>query len=357
MSATSGRRWLGRAACAAFLMRSCSAMYSLKRAATVASIAIASLIAPTQSYSQTASWRPERPVEIVVPTGAGGAVDALGRLMQKILKDDRIVEVPLVVLNKAGGGGNLALVYLNGHAGDGHYLFPSTMTIMNNHILGRSKDNWTDYTPLAILFSEPMTMVTATNASLKNGRDLMEKLKADPQSLSVSIGFAPGGTNHLATALLMKAMGIDVRKVKTVVFASNGESMTALMGGHVDVSSLSAASAIRAAQQGKLRILGIATERRGEGALAEIPTWREQGFDVVFSNTRLLFGPKSMTPAQIAYWDGAIQRMVQSKEWKDMGTRDYVELDYAGSKQSPQRMAVMYKQIRGALLDVGMAKE
>ena len=54
-----------------------------------------------------------------------------------------------------------------------------------------------------------------------------------------------------------------------------------------------------------------------------------------------LFVPKGMTPAQIAYWDGAIQRMVQSKEWKDMGTRDYVELDYAGSKESPQRMAAM----------------
>lgn len=315
------------------------------------------LAAATTAYPQAPSWRPERPVEIVVPTSAGGAVDMLGRLMQKILKEDRIVDAPLVVVNKGGGGGNLALVYLNGHAGDGHYLFPSTMTIMNNHILGRSKDNWTDYTPLAILFSEPMTMATGPNAALKTGRDMMEKLKADPQSLSVSIGFASGGTNHLATALLMKAMAVDVRKVKTVVFASNGESMTALMGGHVDVSSLSAASAVRAAQQGKLRILGIATERRGEGALADIPTWREQGFDVVFSNTRLLFGPKGMTPAQIAYWDAAIQRMVQNKEWKEMGARDYVDLDHAGSEQSPQRMATIYKQIRSALVDVGMAKE
>jgi putative tricarboxylic transport membrane protein len=315
------------------------------------------LIASTLVHAQQGAWRPERPVEIVVPTPPGGAIDALGRLLQKILHENRIVEVPLVVMNKGGGGGNLALVYLNTHAGDGHFLFPSTMTIMNNHILGRSKHNYTDYTPLAILFKEPMTMVTSAGSTLKSGRDIMEKLKGDPQSLSISIGFAPGGTNHLAAALLMRSMGIDVRKLKTVIFASNSESMTALLGGHVDLSTLSAAQALRAAQQGKLRILGITADKRGEGPLADIPTWKEQGFDVAFSNTRLLFGPKGMSAAQVAYWDAAIQRMVQNEEWKDMARKDYVELDYASSKQSPQRMEAMYKQIKGALIDVGMVKE
>jgi tripartite-type tricarboxylate transporter receptor subunit TctC len=64
-----------------------------------------------------------------------------------------------------------------------------------------------------------------------------------------------------------------------------------------------------------------------------------------------------MSPAQIAFWDAVMQRVVQHDDWKSMAQRDYVELDYAGSRQSAQRMAAMYRQIKGALVDVGMAKE
>jgi putative tricarboxylic transport membrane protein len=128
------------------------------------------------------------------------------------------------------------------------------------------------------------------------------------------------------------------------------------MGGHVDLSSLSAAAALRAAQQGRLRIIGVTSDKRGEGALADIPTWKEQGFDVVFTNTRLLLGPKGMSPAQTAYWDAALERVVQSEEWISEVQKNHAVLDYLGSKQSPQRMASIYNQLKGALVDAGLAK-
>ena len=302
------------------------------------------------------AWRPQRSVELVVPTSPGGSLDATARLLQSAAQVGRFVEHPMVVMNKGGGGGNIAQSYIDQHAGDGHYLLISTMNIMTNHIQGRSKTTYVDYTPLATLFSEYMTVVVKPDSPLRTGRDIQDRLKRDPQALSIAVGTARGGINHLTITLLAKAMGIDAKKLKTVVFQSNGDAQTALLGGHVDLSSLSMAAALRSSLDGTMRIIGVTSERRGEGLLAKIPTWKEQGYDVVIGNTRLLFGAKGMSDAQTAYWDGVLARVVQSPEWKAEVERNQAVPDYLNSKQSPQRMAEIYDQLKGALTDAGMAK-
>jgi len=332
-----------------------SARKSSAWSARAAVVALAGAV--TFSHAQQSGWRPERPVEIVVPSAAGAATDGTARLIQRILQNTRIVDVPVVVVNKPGGGQTLAMNYLDQRAGDGHYLLNSTMSLMTNHIQGRSKVNYTDYTPLAILFSEYMTLVVRPDSPLKTGRDIEERLKKDPNSVSIAVGIAVGGTNHLTVALVTKAMGIDVKKLKTVVFQANAHALTAIMGGHVDLSSMSLATAWNATQQGKLRIIAITSDRRLGGALADIPTWKEQGFDVVFTNTRFILGPKGMSPAQTAYWDAAFERLVENEEWKNEVRKNDWVLDYLGSRQSSQRLAGIYKQLKGALVDAGLAKE
>jgi putative tricarboxylic transport membrane protein len=317
----------------------------------------AAVVASAPSHAQTAGWKPERTVEIVVPAAAGGSIDGTARLIQRVLQASRIVDVSVITVNKAGGGGNIATHYLDQHAGDGHYLFTSTMGLMTGHILGRSATTYTDYTPLATLFSEYMTLVVKPDSPLKNARDIQERLKKDPQSLSIAIGVAVGATNHLTVALLMKAMGVDVKKVKTVVIQTNAQTLTSVMGGHVDIGTLSVGAAINAQKQGQLRIIGVTSEKRGDGAMASVPTWKEQGVDVVFANVRLLLGPKGMSPAQVAYWDAAMAKVVATEDWKKEVERNEATLDYAGSKESAQRMARLYGQLKIALVDAGLAKE
>jgi len=319
-------------------------------------LALVSLGMPAAVCAQNA-WKPERAVEIVVPTTPGGAIDGAARTIQKVAQANRLVSVPMVVVNKPGGGQTIAMNYLDQKAGDGNLFIVSTMSIMSNHILGRSKSNYTDYTALAVLYGEPMTLVVRPDSPLKSGRDVQEHLKKDPKSLSLAIGIALGGTNHLAVALVMRAMGIDVKALKTVVFQANGDTQTALMGGHVDLAPLSLAAAQAALQQGKVRILGITTAQRGDGPLASIPTWKEQGFDVQFTNTRFLLAPRGLNAAQTAYWDSIFARMVETEEWKADVTKNDLIMDFHSSKQSPERLAGMYRQIKTALIDVGLAKE
>ena len=309
------------------------------------------------SHSQQPSWKPERTVEIVVPAGTGGSIDGTARLIHRVITFNRIVEAPAVVVNKPGGGGNIATSYLDQHAGDGHYLLTSTMSIMTNHIIGRSNRSHNDYTPLATLFSEYMTLVVKPDSPLKTAADIQEQLRKDPQSLSIAIGVAVGATNHLTVAMLAKAMGVDARKLKMVVTHTNSQAVTSVMGGHIDIASLSAGAAINAAQQGQLRIIGVTSEKRGDGPLASVPTWKEQGVDVVFANVRLLLGPKGLTPAQVAYWDAALAKIVATGEWKKEVDRSEAIPDYADSRESAQRMNRLYTQLKSALVDAGLAKE
>ncbi|MGZ8201745.1 MAG: tripartite tricarboxylate transporter substrate binding protein [Burkholderiales bacterium] len=318
--------------------------------------AVALAMAATVSLSHAQGWRPERTVEIVLPSAAGSSLDAAARMTQRILTESRIVTVPVIVVNKPGGGGNISTTYLDQHAGDPHYIYLSVMSLLNNHILGRSKANWDTYTPLAMTFSENMTMVVPQDSPLKTGRDVAAKLKADPQSLSIAIGLARGGTGHLNTALLAKSIGIDPKILKTVQFQGNSQALTALMGGHVDLSSMSFAQAWNQSEAGKLRIVGVAADKRGPGPLANIPTWKEQGYNFEFYNTRFMLGTKGITPEQTAFWDAALKRVLDTKEWQEYATKQHYIPFYVNHKETPKKLAELYQQLKGALTDVGMVK-
>src|SRR5688572_25604374 len=90
---------------------------------------------PTTALAQAAPWKPSKPVELVLGVAAGGGIDRTARLIQKIVQDRRLVETPLNVVNKPGGGGTIAQTYINAHPGDAHYYTISATSLLTNHIL------------------------------------------------------------------------------------------------------------------------------------------------------------------------------------------------------------------------------
>ena len=138
-----------------------------------------------------ATWKPDKAVEIILGVSPGGPQDQMGRLLQKVLQDGRGFEVPLTTINKPGGGGAVGLAYLNLHAGDGRYTMIIAPTLLSNQITGRTTYGYADFTPLAILGVEYETVVVRADSPLKSGRDLVERLRKDPASLSVSVGKLP----------------------------------------------------------------------------------------------------------------------------------------------------------------------
>ena len=142
-------------------------------ATVVATLASASVLAAV------AEWKPEKPIEIIVGTGVGGGQDKSARTVQRILQEKKLVEQPVTVVNKPGGGGAVGYTYLNQHAGQGHILYVGNPTLLTNHIAGRSPVNYTHVTPLAILLSESVAVTVkavhdAPGTQVAPGRLLVE---------------------------------------------------------------------------------------------------------------------------------------------------------------------------------------
>ncbi|MBI3938244.1 MAG: tripartite tricarboxylate transporter substrate binding protein, partial [Betaproteobacteria bacterium] len=255
-------------------------------------------------------WKPARNVEIVAPSGAGGGSDGIARLVQKLIQDHRLVEVPVAVVNRPGAGGAIAWGSLNQHQGDGHFVAISTANLLTNYITGKSALNYTDLTPIAQLFSESVAAAVRADSPIRDGKELLERLKSDASALSIAMGTTLANPNHIALALATRAAGGDARKLKAVVFPAAAQGMAALLGGHVEVVASPAYNLIPHMQAGRIRILAVSAPRRLAGALAGVPTWREQGAEVVVDNMRGVVGPKALGAAQVSYWEAVLSRMI-----------------------------------------------
>ena len=148
------------------------------------------------AVAQSGPWKPARNVEIIVGVGPGGGIDRTARLIQKILQDLRLIEVTATVVNKPGGGGTIAQAYLNQRAGDAHLWEITATSLLTNHITGKSQYGHRDFTPIAMLSDEYIGFLVRQDSPLKDGRDLLNLLKADPESLPIGIATAAGNTNH-----------------------------------------------------------------------------------------------------------------------------------------------------------------
>ena len=308
------------------------------------------------AFPAAAQWKPEKPVEIVAPSGPGGTTDRTARVVARILTTYKLVGVPVNVVNKPGGSGNIGLAYVNQHPGDGHYIIIATTASISNHIMGLIPYNHGDFTALAMLFDEYLGVSVKTESPLKSGADLVARLKGNAEAVSFGISTSIGGANHTALMVCLRAAGIDIKRLKTAVFAGGGASTAALLGGHVDAINTAPGNMVEHFKAGKLRTLAVSSPRRLGGVFAVVPTWREQGVPADSSSWRGLMGPKGMTPAQVAYWDKAFAGMVKTEEWKkDLGENFWDE-GYADAKGARKRLDEEYAEYKAILTELGAAK-
>ena len=313
-------------------------------------------IAGLMTMPDARAWQPDKPIEIIIPTSPGGGVDRTARVLQKILQDGGLVKVPVTVVNKPGAGGAVSLVYLNQHAGDGHHIAINTPNIIANDINGRSTVKYTDVTPLANLFSEYTVVAVRADSPIKTGQDFIDRLRKDPASLAVSTPTTLGSVNHMSFALVAKAAGINVRKLKAVVLSSGGEAAMALLGGHIDAHTGTPSSVVRLFEAGKVRVIGIAAPARIGGPYANTPTWKEQGYPAVMDTWRGVIGPKGMTREQIAFWDDVLSRVVKTELWKRTLEQNVLEPNYLDSGQTRKLFDSDNAEFRAILSELGMIK-
>ena len=174
----------------------------------------------------------------------------------------------MTVVSKVGGG-VLAWAYLNQHPGDGAYISISPINLIIEHILGAS--------PITQLFNEYVAFGVKPESPLRSMKDVMERLKSDPASVSFAFAASLGGANHIATSPAAKKAGVEPRKLKLIVFSSASQVVTAVLGSHLDVAVVAVSGAAPHFQAGRIRVIGVSSAQRLPGAFAAVPTRKEQG--------------------------------------------------------------------------------
>jgi putative tricarboxylic transport membrane protein len=311
--------------------------------------------AGTGSFAAEA-WQPGRNVEIIVATSAGSGSDTTARFIQKLLVENKLVAVPVAVLNKPGGGGAVGATYLNQHAGDGHHVMVTSPSLLANEITGRTKIKYTDTTPLAQLGTEPVVFSVRAESPLKTARDLADRVKSDAASLSFSIGTTVGSHNHIAVASLARAVGVNAKGLKAVAFAGSADGIAALLGGHIDVVASPSSGVWEHAAAGKLRILAVSAESRLGGPLSGVPTWKELGYPVISANWRSIVGPRGLPDEQVRYWDAVFEKLSKLPEWKKSLDSEHMQDTYSDSRGTRRLMDAQHKAMTAALTELGLVK-
>jgi len=301
-----------------------------------------------------AQWQPGRNVELIVQAGPGGASDRFARLMQHILTERKLVDASVTVVSKPGGGGALAYNYLNSHPGDGHYLLVATATMLTAHATGASPFNYTDFSPVSVLSTEYTATAVRADSPIKDGKDLLGRLVKNPQGVSIGLSAARGNANHIAIALAAKAVGGDAKQLKIVVFKASQEAVTAVLGGHIEVLASPVSGVLQHVESGKLRALAVNSAQRLKGPFASVPTWKEQGADAVSGNWRGVLGPKGLTDAQAAYWEGVFARMAATPDWKQYLEKTALEDYYLDRRKTGSFLEAEYRNVAAILKEIGL---
>jgi putative tricarboxylic transport membrane protein len=257
--------------------------------------------------------------ECIAPANPGGGWDFTCRQIGKILYDIKQVDAPVQVTNMAGGGGGLAFAnVVNERNNDPDLIVAAssaTTTRLAQNAFGGATADQVRF--VGAIGADPGVIVVAKDSPFQNLGDLVAAIKADPGSVTFAGGSAAGGFDHMKPLQVLKAAGFtDIRKVKYIGVDGGADAITQTIGGHTQAMTGDMSEIVGFLKSGEVRALAVLTEDRVPG-FEDIPTAREQGFDVVAVNWRGLYVPKGISDEQFNAWGAKLQAVADSAEWKE----------------------------------------
>jgi len=311
------------------------------------------MMAPVQAQQ---AWTPGPVVQFIVPAGPAGSLDMVARQIQKIAIEKKLIE-SMIVQNRPGGALAVALNELDKQPGNGDYLMTLTTSLINNNITGSLKDRTYDkYTPISILFQEYVGLIVHKDSPFKTAKELVAFMKENPEKLNVALATSLGNHIHVGAALPLQIAGVDVTKVNFVPYKSSAESVTQLLGQNVDVVAASTPNFLTAIKNDQLRVLVVGAPERLSGDLSFIPTWKEEGIDVVTTSVQGVIGPPNLTKEQVAFWGNALAQITDTAEWKKFVEMRGWNPDFIGPDRVSAVMAEETARIQGILDTLGLSK-
>jgi len=281
---------------------------------TVLAVAVTLLIASCTPPDHDRDW------ECIAPANPGGGWDLACRITARAMEQAGLSPGLVRVTNMPGAGGGIAYAHAVTQRSDhGNVFFsasPATALRLAQEQFGHLSVD--DVRWIGAVAAEYGIIAVSQNARWGTLSDLMADWARDPLSLVVAGGSAAAGQDHMKVMLLARSAGITPGQVRYVPFDGGGEALTALLGGFVSVFPGEASEAEAQLEAGNIRVLAVLAPERIPGPLADVPTAREQGFDVVWVTWRGFYVPGDITDAEYERWVDAMRELNASVEWQEI---------------------------------------
>ncbi len=317
-------------------------------------VAAATLLLPA---GPTLAFEPENP-ECIAPAGPGGGWDFICRTTAKNLFELGLIDKAMQVANMSGGGGGVAYAHVTKERNNDNDLIVAASTSTSARLAqgifkGASAD---DVHWLATFGAEYGVLAVKKDSPYKNLKELMDAIVTNPRSVGIAGGSSVGGFDHIKPMLVARKAGLkDVRQLKYVAYAGGGEAMTGLLSGAVQVMSGDFSELRGFYESGDIRIIAILAPQRLKG-FPDIPTAKEQGYDVVGANWRGLYMPKGASDEAKEFWKNAIQKMTESEAFqKDLEAKAIEPFSNFGSDMDKFVMESI-KDIADLSREIGILK-
>jgi len=297
------------------------------------------------------SFKPTRPVELVVHTGPGGGSDVFARIVNNIFEQERLLPVRANVANRSGGGGTLAMSYVAEKKGDPHVIAFYTSVWLTAPITAKeARVQFNELTPIANLIFDPSLIIVRTDSPYKTLNDFVEAAKKSPGQL-LQAGSSVQAIGNLIRQVIQKQSGATWTYVP---MPGGAERITAILGGHAQLLIGDPGEVKEQVHSRALRVIAQMAERRLP-AYPDVPTLQEAGFTMPNIRTvRGVVAPPGLTPDAVAYWESVFDRLVKTDGWRKYLSESQTEEGYVKGEQLLKLAEESLAARREVFKDVGI---
>ena len=306
----------------------------------------------SEAINATKSY-PNKPITIIVPFSAGGGLDLVARTLEK--EAPKYLGQPFIVVNKPGGTGTIGWNELTNASADGYTLGISDINVLLQPLYGSTKYHYpTALEPIAQVTTSPLVMVVQANQPWLDIDTIIKYAKQHPGQLKFGhpgIGSLP----HISGELFAQITDITLEQVP---FRGGTEAITALLGDHIQIAFVNPSVVKEQIKAGTLRALAVTCDQRlTDPVLAQIPTFKEQGFDIVLNNWFGVVAPKDLSPEVKAKLEEGFKAIVADPEFKANIENLGLQVEYLNSEDSKEKWRSDGDKLAKSIRETGVLEQ
>ena len=268
---------------------------------------------------------PDRPIQMLVAFKPGGGTDVAARGIARYIEKYLGEGAKIAIINKPGAGGEVGFTTLATSKPDGYTIgFINVPAIVSYTIERKTKYKMSDFRPLGNIVYDPGVWAVRADSKIKTAMEAIEFAKKNPGALTIGTTGSSGSSEHV---LIMQVERMFKCKFNHAPFGSTAPMRSALLGGHIPMGAMNLSEGITSEAEGKIRILGVMGDKRSP-MTPHIPTFKEQGIDVINGSSRGLAAPKDMPDEIFKKLEDALQKAVADPEYVAQAKKSYVPLQY-----------------------------